>query len=1030
MSDATDRVERALRVVLAERDRLRQENDALKAGRVEPIAVVAMACRYPGGVTSPEQLWDQVRAGVDAVGEFPQDRGWRNVYDPDPDTVGSSYVRHGGFLTDAASFDPEFFGISPREALTIDPQQRLLLETSWEVFERAGIVPADVRGSDVGVFTGMSSSEYGSRFLEGDKNELEGYLMHGSALSVASGRVAYQLGLTGPAVSVDTACSSSLVALHLAAQSLRAGESSLALAGGALVMATNEIFVEFSRQRGLAVDGRCKSFGDGADGTGWAEGVGVLLLERLSDALRSGHPVLAVVRGSAINQDGASNGLTAPNGRAQEKVIRAALANAGLRPSDVDAVEAHGTGTRLGDPIEAQALLATYGRERVGGRPLWLGSLKSNIGHAQAAAGVGGVIKMVMAMRHGYLPRTLHVDRPTSHVDWSSGAVELLTEGREWVRSDGPRRAGVSSFGVSGTNAHVILEEAPAEVSGGLVSGVVAGGLVPWVVSGRSEGALRAQAGKLRDFVAAGVDVADVGGSLVSGRSSFEHRAVVLGRGRDELLDGLASLSAGVESVGVVSGVAGGLGGVVFVFPGQGSQWVGMGRELYEAFPVFAHSIDECAAALTEWVDWSLLDVVRGVVGAPSLDRVDVVQPALFAVMVSLAALWRSWGVEPAALTGHSQGEIAAAHVCGALSLRDATKIVALRSKALVELIGHGGMASVAESPDLVEAGIVAWNDRLSVAVVNGPRSVVLSGEPEALDEFIEKMHAEGVQARRISVSYASHSHQVSRVREQVIRPLSDVRPRTSDLPLYSTLRGEPVDTADMDATYWYENLREQVLFAPSVRRLLDDGFRVFIEMSPHPVLTVPVQEIVEDEDIDDALVLSSSRRDRGAVEAVVGSLAQLHVRGGAVDWRALSGERRRADLPTYAFQRQQYWLNSSHAGTAVDVPSAEPREDATDVVTLSAELLTLSAGAAEAHVLAHVREIVAVVLSHSSGETIDPDRAFADIGFNSQLSVELSKRLTATTGLKLRANMALLYPSSRLLAEHILAEMTDRDAI
>ncbi|MCX5192136.1 type I polyketide synthase, partial [Streptomyces sp. NBC_00268] len=766
-ADGADRVQRALRTLLEERDRLRQENDALRAGRGEPIAVVAMACRYPGGVSTPEELWDLLRDGRDVVGEFPKDRGWRDVYDPDPDAVGSSYARQGGFLSDAAGFDAGFFGISPREALAIDPHHRLLLETSWEVLERAGIVPADVRGSEVGVFSGVSSSEYGWRFLEGGQKDLEGYLLYGSALSVASGRVAYELGLTGPAVSVDTACSSSLVALHMAAQSLRSGECSLALAGGATVMSTPSFFVEFARQRALSADGRCKAFADAADGTGWAEGVGVLLLERLSDARRNGHPVLAVLRGSAVNQDGASNGLTAPNGRAQEKVIRKALANAGVSASEVDLVEAHGTGTKLGDPIEAGAVLATYGQGRAEGRPLWLGSLKSNIGHSIAAAGVGGVIKSVLALRHGYLPRTLHVDAPSQHVDWSSGDVELLVEGREWTRADGPRRAGVSSFGVSGTNAHVVLEEEPPQdpsqdpAQERAADPGVVGGLVPWVVSGKSAAALEQQAGKLREFVAAapGVDVTDIGGSLVSSRSRFEHRAVVLGRGRDELLSGSMALSEGAESVGVVRGVAGKLGGVAFVFPGQGSQWVGMGRQLYDNFPVFARSLDACAAALSEWVDWSLLDVVRGAEGAPTLERVDVVQPALFSVMVSTAALWRSWGVEPAAVVGHSQGEIAAAHVCGALSLRDATKVVALRSKALIDVIGHGGMASVAESADVVEQRLAPWSDQVSVAVVNGPRSVVVSGEPDALDEFVEKMKADGVQARRIPVDYASHSH-------------------------------------------------------------------------------------------------------------------------------------------------------------------------------------------------------------------------------------------------------------------------------
>ncbi|MGW8634618.1 type I polyketide synthase [Streptomyces sp. NPDC055793] len=1026
-ADGADRVQRALRTLLEERDRLRRENDALKAGRTEPVAVVAMACRYPGGVSSPEDLWDVVRDGLDVVGDFPADRGWRDVYDPDPDAVGGSYTRQGGFLRDVADFDADFFNISPREALAVDPHHRLLLETSWEVFERAGIVPADVRGSDVGVFSGVSSSEYGWRFLEGGQKELEGHLLYGSALSVASGRVAYELGLTGPAVSVDTACSSSLVALHMAVQSLRSGECSLALAGGALVMATPAMFVEFSRQGALSPGGRCKAFADGADGTGWAEGVGVLLLERLSDARRNGHPVLAVVRGSAVNQDGASNGLTAPNGRAQEKVIRRALENASVEPGEVDLVEAHGTGTTLGDPIEAEALLAAYGRHRPADRPLWLGSLKSNMGHAQAAAGVGGVIKTVMAMRHGYMPPTLHVDAPTRHVDWSSGTVELLAEGREWARGDRPRRAGVSSFGVSGTNAHVILEEAPPEEQADehAPEASATGGLVPWVLSGRSAKALRGQAGRLRDLLAAGADADDaaVGWSLASSRTRFEHRAMVLGRGRDELMDALTALRDDTESPAVVRGGAGRLGGVAFVFPGQGAQWAGMGRQLYDTFPVFARTLDACADALAEWVDWPLLDVIRQTPGAPGLDRVDVVQPALFAVMVSTAALWRSWGVEPGAVVGHSQGEIAAACVGGALSLRDAARVVALRSKALVDLKGHGGMASVAESADVVAERLVPWADRAGVAVVNGPRSVVVSGEPDALDEFVEKMRADGIQARRIPVDYASHSPQVARVRERVTGALAGVSPRTSRLPFYSTLHGAVVDTAGLDAEYWYDNLREKVLFETSVRRLADDGFRVFVEMSPHPVLTVPVQETVED--LDDTLVLSSSRRDGDEVRALLGSLAQLHVRGGPVDWGAVFATRRRVDLPTYAFQRQRYWLSSSPTATATaELPAPAPDADDDRAVPLPERLAALTDDDARELVLEHVRQKVAVVLGHPTAEAVDPDQEFKELGFDSLLSAELSKRLTASTGLKLRANLVLRHPSPRRIAGHIVSSL------
>ena len=1027
-AQGAERVERALRALMKERDRLRQENDGLKAARTEPIAVVAMACRYPGGVGSPEELWDLVRGGRDAVGEFPADRGWREVYDPDPDAVGSSYTRQAGFLADVAEFDADFFGISPREALAIDPQQRLLLETSWEAFERAGILPAEVRGTDVGVFAGVSSSEYGSRFLEAGPHDLEGYLLQGSLPAVASGRLSYQLGLTGPAMTVDTACSASLVALHLAVQSLRAGECSLALAGGALVLSSPAIFVEFSRQRALSADGRCKAFADAADGTGWAEGVGVLLLERLSDARRNGHPVLALVRGSAVNQDGASNGLTAPNGLAQQKVIRQALANAGVAGRDVDVVEAHGTGTSLGDPIEAQALLATYGLDRAEGRPLWLGSFKSNIGHAQAAAGVGGVIKMVMAMRRGYLPKTLHVDVPSRHVDWSSGAVELLREGREWERADGPRRAAVSSFGVSGTNAHVILEEAPPEPADEPgPSPAALGGAVPWPVSGKNAAALAAQADRLRAHLAADPEarIADLAWSSAAGRTAFRHRAVVLAGPRTRLLDDLASLSVGADSPRVVRGVAGDLGGVAFVFPGQGSQWVGMGRQLYDAFPVFARSLDECAAALAEFVDWSLLDVIRGVAGAPTLDRVDVVQPALFAVMVSMAALWRSWGVEPAAVIGHSQGEIAAAYVSGALSLSDAARVVALRSRALLDLAGLGGMVSVVQSADLVAQSLAPWQGRVGIAVVNGPRSVVVSGEVAALDEFVERITAEGVQAKKIPVDYASHSHQVAGVRDTVLGSLAPVQPKTSALPFYSTLHAEKIDTAELDAEYWYRNLSETVRFESAVRRLMDDGFRVFVEMSPHPVLTVPVQEIVED--VAGAVVLSSTRRDRDEVETVISSLAQLYVRGGAVDWAALFGPRRRVDLPTYAFQRQRYWLDSSPTAGTAPAPSATATATpaAEDRIVMLADLLSAAAdGEAETLVLDHVLEKIAVVLGHASSAALDPDHELKHAGFDSLLSMELSKRLAATTGLKLKPTLVLQYPTPRLIAGHVVSSM------
>ncbi|HET9381778.1 MAG TPA: type I polyketide synthase, partial [Streptomyces sp.] len=837
----------------------------------EPIAIVGMACRMPGGVTGPEDLWRMVIEGRDGMSSFPDDRGWdlEDLFDADPDRAGTSYTSEGGFLRGAGLFDAGFFGISPREALAMDPQQRLLLETSWEALERTGVDPASLKGTDVGVFAGVAAQGYGTGVAD---PELEGFASTGTASSVASGRVSYVFGFEGPAVTVDTACSSSLVAMHLAAQSLRQGECSMALAGGVTVMSTPVTFVEFSRQRGLAQDGRCKAYADAADGTGWAEGVGVVVLERLSVARERGHRVLAVVRGSAVNQDGASNGLTAPNGPSQQRVIRRALATAGLSPSDVDVVEGHGTGTVLGDPIEAQALLATYGQGREPGRPLWLGSLKSNIGHTQAAAGVGSVIKMVQALRHGVMPPTLHVDEPTRQVDWSAGAVELLTEAREWERGDRPRRAGVSSFGVSGTNAHLILEEAAvAESSAGKASSAVpSAGVVPLVVSARSAGSLAGQAGRLASFVESeGAPLVRVAGALVSARARHARRAVVVAGSETEALTGLRALARGESTAGVVAGsvaASGGPGRTVWVFPGQGSQWVGMGRELLDASPVFAERVTECAAALERWVDWSLVDVLRGDADPGLLDRVDVVQPASFAVMVGLAAVWGSVGVRPDAVLGHSQGEIAAAYVAGALSLEDAARVVALRSRAIAaRLSGRGGMASVALSAEDVGARLEPWADRVDVAAVNGPSSVVVAGDTQALAEALEVLSGDGVRVRRIAVDYASHTRHVEDIREDLAEALAPVTAQAPAVPFYSTVTGDWVEDAGvLDGDYWYRNLRHQVRFGPAVAELARAGHGVFVEVSAHPVLVQPITEITETAEDGDVLITGSLRRDDG----------------------------------------------------------------------------------------------------------------------------------------------------------------------
>ncbi|GDY53746.1 hypothetical protein SVIO_043690 [Streptomyces violaceusniger] len=902
----------------------------------EPIAIVGMSCRFPGGVNTPEELWQLMASGGEAQTEFPADRGWdlANLFDSDPDTPDTTYTREGGFLDGATRFDAGFFGISPREAMAMDPQQRLLLETSWEAFERAGIDPVSLRGSRTGVFAGMNASDYLTVALDAE-DDFGGHLGTGNASSVVSGRLSYVFGLEGPAVTVDTACSASLVALHLAVQSLRLGECSLALAGGVHVMSTPGLFIEFSRQRGLSEDGRCKAFSADADGFGPAEGVGVLLLERLSDARRLGHKVLAVVRGSAVNQDGASNGLTAPNGPSQQRVIQQALANARLSAGDVDVVEAHGTGTSLGDPIEAQALLATYGQDRPEDLPLLLGSVKSNIGHTQGAAGIAGVMKMVLAMRHGVVPESLHIAEPSPHIDWSSGKIALVRSATPWPETGRPRRAGISSFGFSGTNAHTIVEQAPAEEPGPVELVSKQPGVLPWVLSGKSEAALRAQARRLLDRLhdEPALRPVDIGLSLATTRSALDHRGVVQGRDREELMAGLTALAEGGMAAGVERGAVV-AGQTAFVFPGQGSQWVRMGVGLMDASPVFAARIEECAAALAEFTDWSLVDVLRGAEGAPSLERVDVVQPVLFAVMVSLAELWRSLGVVPGAVIGHSQGEIAAACVAGALSLKDAARVVALRSQAIGRVLaGKGGMVSVALPVADVRERIAPWGEeRISVAAVNGPSSVVVSGEPAALEELLASCEADEVRARRVPVDYASHSAQVELLREELLELLAPVQPKNAQVPFLSTVTGEWVEGPELDAEYWFTNLRRTVELEGAVRRLLDEGFGVFIESSAHPVLTMGVQETAEDAGVD-AAAIGSLRRDEGGLDRFWASVGEAWSRGVAVDWDAVfdGTGARRIELPTYAFQQQRYWPEAApargpgRAGTMRWRPSSGP---------------------------------------------------------------------------------------------------------
>jgi acyl transferase domain-containing protein/acyl carrier protein len=870
---------------------------ATRAVRDEPVAIVAMACRFPGGARTPEQLWDLLAKGGDAIGAFPDDRGWDfdALAGVDADGNQRTVMTEGGFLYDAAGFDAGFFGISPREAVAMDPQQRLLLETTWEAFERAGIDVTTLTGSPTGVFAGVMYHNYTTR-LQALPEELTGYLGTGGASSVVSGRVSYTFGFEGPAVTVDTACSSSLVALHLAGQSLRQGECSTAVVGGVTVMPTPGLFVEYSRQQASAPNGRCKSFSAAADGAGWGEGVGVLVLERLSDARRLGHEVLAVVRGSAVNQDGASNGLTAPNGPSQQRVIRQALARAGLSAEQVDAVEAHGTGTTLGDPIEAQALLATYGRGRDPERPLWIGSVKSNLGHTQAAAGVAGVIKMVEAMRRGVLPATLHVDEPSPHVDWASGAVEVLTEARPWPRTGRPRRCAVSSFGISGTNAHVILEHpGTAEPAALDEADPAEPAPVPWLLSARGSAALRARAAQLLPLAER-----DLGWSLATSRAVFEDRAVVL---RDDRAAALTALAADEPHPSVVTGSARlGADRPVFVFAGQGPQWTGMAVELLAAEPVFAERMVACERALAPYVDWSLREALSD---AALLERVDVVQPVLWAVMVSLAELWRSTGVRPGAVVGHSQGEIAAAVVAGALSLQDGARVVAVRSRMLRALSGTGAMVSVNAPAERLKLGPGLW-----VAALNAPDACVVAGEVEAVRAFVvDCLH----RTKMVPTDYASHTPHVEAIAQAIAEELAGIVPATGDSPIHSCVTAAPIDGAALDAAYWYTNLRQPVRFADTVRALVDAGHRTFIEMTPHPTLVTAIQSI------DEALTaLSTLRRDDGGADRWHASLAEAWVAGVPVDWRRVLPPGPIAELPTYPFQPQRYWLDAPTATASV----------------------------------------------------------------------------------------------------------------
>ncbi len=930
MSTTEDKLRQYLKRVTIDLGQARQRLRETEERQQEPIAITAMACRYPGGITSPETLWNLVTQQRDATSPFPTNRGWDldNLYHPDPDHPGTTYVQHGGFLHNADRFDAGFFGISPREALAMDPQQRLLLEVAWETLERAGIDPTTLKGTPTGVYTGVSSQDYMSRMPRIPEG-FEGYATTGSLTSVVSGRVAYTFGFEGPAVTLDTACSASLVAMHLASQALRQGECDLALAGGVTVFTTPTAYSEFSRQRGLSADGKCKPFAAAADGTVFSEGVGLVLLERLSDAQRNGHQVLAVLRGSAVNQDGASNGLTAPNDVAQERVIRKALASARLAADQIDAVEAHGTGTTLGDPIEAQALLATYGQDRPEDRPLWLGSIKSNIGHTHAAAGVASVIKMVMAMHHGMLPATINVDTPTSHVDWDAGGLKLLTESIDWPETDRPRRAGVSSFGISGTNAHVILEQAPAPTAESeaesasavvepvVVEGVVPGGVLPWVLSARNEQALRGQAQALAERLAAELQLtpAAIGWSLATTRATLDHRTTLIATNLEDFTAGLHALAAGddhptIERPHPTADTVGGQR--VFLFTGQGSQRSGMGADLYNRFPVFAHAFDEVCELIDPHLEHPLRDLVLHDLPEPALlDHTTYAQTGLFALQIALTRLLDSMGVTPDVVIGHSVGEIAAAHTAGILNLPDACHLVAIRATLMGQLPTGGAMTAIEATTDEITADLAPYDGQVTIAALNTPTNTVISGPTDLVTQIAAMWQNRGRRTKALTVSHAFHSPHMDPILDQFTDAICDLTFHQPRIPLISNLTGQPADEAITTPEYWAQHIRQPVHFHPAITHTAPHT-TTYLEIGPDAVLLPAAQHTLDAADgpRQPRLVPTLTRKQPDA-EAFAHALARLHTTS-PVDWTPWFPQgthHKPIDLPTYAFQRERYWL-------------------------------------------------------------------------------------------------------------------------
>ncbi|MGW5069233.1 type I polyketide synthase [Streptomyces cyaneofuscatus] len=1023
----------------------------------DPVVVAAAACRYPGAVSSPEELWQLASSGPYAVGGFPDDRGqhWSDE---------RIQVRSGGFLADVAGFDAPFFGISPREARAMDPQQRIMLELCWESLERAGIDPRSLRGTETAVFLGAMAGDYAQAAHEAG-DELGGHELTGTSSAVLSGRVAYHLGLTGPALTVDTACSSSLVALHLAVRSLLQGECGIALAGGITVMSTPRMYRDFQRLGGLSADGRCRPFSADADGTVWSEGAGVVVVTRRSEARRRGLPVLAVVAGSAVNQDGASNGLTAPSGTAQRRVIERALADAGLRPSDIDAVEAHGTGTVLGDAVEAQALIDSYGTGRAdtddadpddAPGPLRIGSLKALTGHTQAAAGIGGVITVVEALRHAELPPTLRGTEPTPKVDWPSDAVRVLTEPVPWPRGGRTRRAAVSSFGMSGTNAHLILEDpdtdtvpdqgaAPDPVPGAeLPPGTGPSPTpLPFVVSAACREALETQLGRLSEALAEpGPGLPEAARTLATRRAALPHRAAVVAHDRAGLLAGLEAARTGAPVEGVSRSTAHGEYAVAFVYPGQGSQWPGMGRRLLREAPAFAREVDRCADAFAPHVGFSVVRLLAGEEPAGVADSLEGVQVALFTMMAGLTALWRSGGVEPDLVLGHSQGEAAAAYAAGALSLQDAAAVVATRARLLSSLAGTGAMTVLGLDEDDTRRLLAGRrDDSVEVAVCNGPGSTVVSGPPQAVAELAEHCRRAGIRTVAVAVDYASHSAMVEPVARALTDGLAGIVPRPAGVPFFSTTRADWLTGTEVDAGYWYENLRGTVRFADAVAAISDTRPAAFVEISPHEVLTAPITAVLDGRGERPAPVVGSLRRDQGGYRDFLARLGQAWTQGVPVRWDgALPGgpgpdpgdgaeNGAAADLPPTPFRHRRYWIRTDTPAPARPVPPPPATGSAPGTASAPADAQAEAADA-EAAVLARVTEVLQLPRGRAAEEG---DRSFRDLGLDSLTTIDLRRRIRDSLGVVVPVGVFRTHDTPRRLArwvrDHLTTEEERRDA-